>query len=142
MDDGRDLSQAPFPDGIALAMIAGEDPSGRPLVYVDSLPGPVVAETVIDLTPADTGGFVVVAFGPQDPTVPIVLGRLRTPAPQAIAPRSTERIALTAANEITLTCGKASITLTRSGKIVLRGTYILSRSSGPNRIKGGSIELN
>lgn len=41
-----------------------------------------------------------------------------------------------------LRCGKASITLTRSGKIILRGTYISSRSSGVIRIKGGSVQIN
>ncbi|TIP53764.1 MAG: DUF2345 domain-containing protein, partial [Mesorhizobium sp.] len=53
-----------------------------------------------------------------------------------------ERLDLSAEREIVLRCGKASITLTRTGKIILRGTYILSRSSGPNKIKGGSIQLN
>ena len=49
---------------------------------------------------------------------------------------------LSADKEIVLKCGKASITLTRAGKILIRGAYLLSRSSGPNRIKGGSIQLN
>ena len=37
---------------------------------------------------------------------------------------------------------KASITLTSAGKILLRGAYILNRSSGVNRIKGGSVQIN
>jgi hypothetical protein len=41
-----------------------------------------------------------------------------------------------------LRCGKASITLTSAGKVLIRGTYVLSRSSGVNKIKGGSIQLN
>jgi hypothetical protein len=32
--------------------------------------------------------------------------------------------------------------LSSDGKITTRGTYLLSRSSGVNRIQGGSIELN
>ena len=44
--------------------------------------------------------------------------------------------------EIVLSCGESSITLTRAGKILIRGKYVLSRSSGVNRIKGGSIQLN
>ena len=47
---------------------------------------------------------------------------------------------LTADKEIELRCGKASITLTKAGKILLRGEYLLSRSSGVNRIKGGSVD--
>ncbi|RYY77088.1 MAG: hypothetical protein EOO52_06265 [Gammaproteobacteria bacterium] len=44
--------------------------------------------------------------------------------------------------EITLSCGEASITLTKAGKILLRGTYLQSRSSGVNRILGGSVQVN
>ena len=44
--------------------------------------------------------------------------------------------------EIVFECGKASITLTKSGKILIRGAYLLSRSSGVNRIKGGSVQIN
>jgi len=40
-----------------------------------------------------------------------------------------ERIRFSAQKEIVLQCGKASITLTRAGKILIWGTYLLSRSS-------------
>lgn len=53
-----------------------------------------------------------------------------------------ERLELRADREISLRCGKASITLTRAGKVLIRGTYLLSRSSGVNRIKGGSVQIN
>jgi len=53
-----------------------------------------------------------------------------------------ERIDLKAENQITLKCGKASITLTNAGKVIIRGTYLLNRSSGVNRIKGGSVQIN
>ena len=53
-----------------------------------------------------------------------------------------EQLVLTAQNEIVLRCGKASLTLTRAGKVLIRGTYLLSRSSGVNRIKGGSVQIN
>jgi len=41
-----------------------------------------------------------------------------------------------------LRCGDASITLTRAGKVVIQGNYILSRSSGYNKIKGAAIDIN
>ena len=47
-----------------------------------------------------------------------------------------------AKEQMTLKCGKASITLTKDGKILLRGTYISSRSSGTQRILGGSVQIN
>ena len=53
-----------------------------------------------------------------------------------------KRVVIEGAEEITLKCGKASITLTKSGKILIRGTYLSNRSSGVNRILGGSVQIN
>ena len=47
-----------------------------------------------------------------------------------------------ALDQLVLRCGKASITLTKAGKVLIQGTYLSSRSSGVNRIKGGSVQLN
>ena len=38
--------------------------------------------------------------------------------------------------------GEASIEMHRDGRIVLRGTHIASYSSGANKMRGTSIELN
>ncbi|MFA7060615.1 MAG: DUF6484 domain-containing protein [Pedobacter sp.] len=53
-----------------------------------------------------------------------------------------KRITFDAQEEIELRCGKSSITLTKAGKVLIRGAYLLSRSSGTNRIKGGSVQIN
>lgn len=53
-----------------------------------------------------------------------------------------ERVTLEASKEIVLRCGKSSLTLTRAGKIIIRGKYVLSDSSGVNRIQGGSVQIN
>jgi hypothetical protein len=53
-----------------------------------------------------------------------------------------KRVIFDAKDEVVLRCGKASITLTRAGKVLIRGEYLLSRSSGVNRIKGGSVQIN
>jgi len=53
-----------------------------------------------------------------------------------------KRIVIDAEQEIVLRCGEASITLTSSGKVLIRGNYLLSRSAGANRIKGGSVQIN
>lgn len=52
------------------------------------------------------------------------------------------RVVIDAADEIVIRCGKASITLRRNGRIVVRGTYVETDSEGLNRIKGGAIKIN
>jgi hypothetical protein len=56
--------------------------------------------------------------------------------------RRREAPCVDAKEELTLRCGKASITLTRAGKVIVQGTYVLHKSSGVMRIKGGSVQLN
>jgi hypothetical protein len=91
---------------------------------------------------------VALLFEDGNPTRPLVIGAIQRPNgsphqnPQVTAELDGERLVLNADREIVLRCGKASITLTRAGKVLIRGTYLLSRSSGVNRIKGGSVQLN
>jgi hypothetical protein len=53
-----------------------------------------------------------------------------------------QRVELRGDDEVVLSCGEASITLRRSGRVVVRGTYVETRSKGVNRIKGGSVQIN
>jgi hypothetical protein len=78
----------------------------------------------------------------------------RRPEPQLIPAARTDestpleafvdgkRVVIDAGDEIVLRCGKASITLRRNGRIVIRGSYIETRSQGTNRIRGGSVQIN
>jgi hypothetical protein len=69
----------------------------------------------------------------------------RSAAPAAPLPAESmipEELVICAANQLTIRCGESSITLTAAGKIILRGKYIVSRSSGVQRIKGGSVQIN
>lgn len=52
------------------------------------------------------------------------------------------KLEISAADEITLRCGKASITLNKQGKILIKGEHMLNRMSGAYKIKSGSIQLN
>ena len=64
---------------------------------------------------------------------------------QADVPRLTaapDEITIVEGKQLTIRCGESSITLTAAGKIILRGKYIVSRSSGVQRIKGGSVQIN
>ena len=100
------------------------------------------------------GREVVLMFEEGNPHKPVVMGIIQCPEESqsneiagtkqlAIdAGINGERIVFKADEEMVLCCGKASITLTRAGKVLIRGTYLLSRSSGVNRINGGSVQLN
>jgi hypothetical protein len=52
------------------------------------------------------------------------------------------RVKIVAKDEIVLECGQASITLRRNGKIIVRGTYVETYSTGTNRVKGGQVRIN
>jgi Domain of unknown function (DUF6484) len=135
--------------------LVGFTAAGVPLV---ALPGgansePLAADTTVALTPGQIGSQVVLCFAGGDQRQSIILGCLVAPVvPQteATAAAATKpvyelndrRLEFTAQDEIVLRCGKASITLTQAGKVLIRGEYLLSRSAGVNRIKGGSVQIN
>ena len=68
--------------------------------------------------------------------------KVQEAAPAIEALVDGKRVVLEAQDEIVLRCGKASITLRRNGRIVIRGTYVETRAEGTNRIKGGSVQIN
>jgi len=134
-------------DGVVVAALTGFDDGGAPRVAFPGNPlrRPVSARSTVALGPADIGKDVAVSFEQGDPARPIVLGKLWQPeaAPPAVrAEVEKERLVLSADKEIVLQCGASSITLTKAGKVLIRGAYLLSRSSGVNRIKGGSVQIN
>jgi len=133
--------------GVLVAVLLGLDPDGAPLLKMEGADkAPLVARSLVALTPSDIGRDAVVAFEGGDPESPVILGLIAAPAARAAESVSVEldgdRITLTAEREVVLRCGKASLTLTRAGKVLIRGDYVLSRSSGVNRIKGGSVQIN
>lgn len=75
---------------------------------------------------------------PTGATCPIINAELQTDTVHL----DGKRVVLEGQEEVVLKCGEASITLTRNGKVVIRGKYLLSRSSGVNRILGGSVQVN
>jgi hypothetical protein len=141
-------------DGVSIGKLHGFDASGRPLVDFPESPtgGPLPVRTTIAPTSDDVGREVALLFEGGAADRPILMGFLQAPRAlggersAAAAPREVqldgERLVLSAQQEIVLRCGKASITLTRAGKVLIRGAYLLSRSSGVNRIKGGSVQIN
>ena len=135
------------------AILHGFALDDRPLLTgVHGLPGEVVtAMSTVALTREQLGSTVVCVFDEGDLRRPIVIGVLCQPghaaSTSAAEARVTvvadnERLVLSAEREVTLRCGDASITLTRAGKVVISGTYVVSRSSGYNKIKGAAVDIN
>ncbi|WP_293268150.1 DUF6484 domain-containing protein [Neptunomonas sp.] len=138
---------------VVIGVLAGIDQAGVPLVVFPESQSPIglPARATVILNNDDIGREVALLFEGGDASRPLVIGRIQPRQPAVKQePESDplnvqmdgDSITLSAAKEVVLKCGKASITLTRAGKILIRGTYLLSRSSGANRIKGGSIQLN
>lgn len=80
----------------------------------------------------------------QDEVDPQTSTESGTEKPDAVTNATIDgkRVVLEGREEVVLKCGEASITLTRAGKILIRGKYILNRSTGVNRILGGSVQVN
>jgi hypothetical protein len=98
-----------------------------------------------------------------DPLRPIIIGAVRETFPAnaspplvphsrpATAAPATEnrslvldldRLVIEGRDEVVLRCGQGSITLRADGKIVIKGTQLVSRASDTNKIRGASVQIN
>lgn len=135
--------------GTLLALV---DDGLTPLVrYVDGTAVHTAkARSVVDLHGPHIGRPVVLMFEGADPLRPLVMGVVRQPQawPDAAPPSQVkvdadgERLIISAAEQMVLRCGKSSITMTKAGKVVIRGVHVSSVSEGANRVSGGSVHLN
>lgn len=150
-------------EGTRIGRIVHIDASGQAFVdFPGNYVGPVVARTTTSAKTAilraenSVGREVLLTFANNDPHLPIILDTMYSlidelvesevlvfekNLPQEVA-LDGKRISFEAAEEIVLQCGKASITLTKAGKVLIKGEYVLSHSSGENRIRGGSVSVN
>ena len=143
--------------GIVIGTLSEVSGNGQPTVYYPGIATdkPLPATSAVNLGPQKSGQEVALGFVNGDPFLPIILGLIQKPGEQEEpAARGTgdaqsvnvkidgERLTLSAEHEIVLQCGKSSITLTRAGKVILKGAYLSTHSTGVNRIKGGSVQIN
>lgn len=132
----------------------------------------IPAMSTLAINPEHSGRQVALLFTQGDLNNPLIIGLIHSPLQELIdgfeittiqndkdqqtafeaeAPKTDaspdayidgKRVVLEGREEVVLKCGEASITLTKGGKILIRGKYILNRSSGVNRILGGSVQVN
>jgi hypothetical protein len=169
MADDKMLHQVPNPDsssqfrieGIRIGKIAGVKGSDILVDFPGNLLGPIPArltssvEEKLRNTNA-AGRDALLVFKENDPGQPVIIDTLYSLLHE-ITDRSSDtlevkkpeevsvdqkRICIEAQEEIVLRCGEASITLTQAGKVIIKGNYLLSRSSGANRIKGCTVRIN
>lgn len=140
-----------LPEVVIGELIAITDDGCTPLVLYPGQPGSAAlrARSILDMHGAHIGKSVVLSFENGDITKPIVMGVLRESGDRPLdAPGQVqidadgERMVVSAKEQMVLQCGKASITLTKAGKVLIQGSFVSSRSTGVNRIKGGSVQLN
>lgn len=149
-------------EGTRIGKITDVTDCGQVLVvFPDIQGGPVEARLASSVVEGirrknSVGREVLLAFENNDPRHPIIIDTLHsfideiTEEPSSVLePGKAEevtidgkRITFDARDEIVIKCGKASITLTKAGKVLIRGDYVDSRSSGLNRITGGSVQIN
>jgi hypothetical protein len=145
--EGRSLHGA-----IVGVLIGFQDEGRTPLVIFAGQYGEaaIPARATQDLHGAHIGKDVVLVFEEGDPRRPIVVGLMQRAGSAQLAPSAGQvevdadgtRMIVTAKEQLVLRCGSASITLTKAGKVIIEGAYVSSSSSGVNRVKGGSIQLN
>lgn len=148
--------------GFCVGQIVHITKDGRALVdYAGNQGGPVEARSVIDEKSNQDNHCqenipVLLVFENGDPTLPIIVGIVRETLYPSTSLKEVafsvkrpqeaildgRKVSLDAKEEIVLRCGKSSLTLRKDGKIIVKGTQIVSQASGINKIKGASIRIN
>lgn len=131
--------------GVRITTIEGVDERGRPVVLgADGNPcsaavmwsaqHPTWSECVglrVAVAPVDTSDFEAEL---------LVIGLLD--AAPSVSTTPPEVLRFEGRREVVIECGKAKIAMRADGRIEIRGGHLISRSSGPNKIKGGSVHIN
>lgn len=150
---------ATIPAGATVGWIARVDDQGIWVDAADDDAGPRLALSVVPLSRAELDAAAadrrdVVLMSVVGTGQPVLLGLCQpVPPVEAKLPADAEgieasvdgdsrKLRIEGQDEVVLRCGKASITLRRNGRVVIRGVQVESRATGRNRIKGGAVLIN
>ena len=143
---------APSIAGLVIGRLMGLGEEDQVEVHLVGSAKTTRSRSMVPVTADDVGREVAVALSGPGQQDPLVVGFVQSAAELArsrAAPgRHLEarldgtRVVLEAEQEIELRCGKSTLLLRADGKIVLRGENLVSSAAGPNRIRGGSVQIN
>lgn len=129
---------------VVLGEVVGTDDQRKPVVRWENGPTEGQSAEVTRATSdtdwaASNGARVALVFEGGSGDRPIVLAVLGARPDGASIP---DAVRLESSEELVIECGKAKIAMRADGRIEIRGGYLISRSTGANKIKGGSVHIN
>jgi hypothetical protein len=158
----REESYPSFESALRVGKVVAADQEGKIFVdYSGNQKGPILARLTSSAREnlrleSYAGREVLLGFEDDAPLCPIIIDTLHSTidgrevplneTAEADAPKrvhtTPKRLTLEAEEEVVLRCGDGSITITSAGKVLIKGKYLVSRSSGTNSIKGSSVRIN
>ena len=143
--------------GALAGHLAGIDEEGRILFTEHGAPAPYAVEIGLPLGDAEVaaaaraGRRALVIKPDNQPRQPVLVALLRERISAEARDKTVgepatringQAVAIDAQQSLELSCGRARITLHSDGRIELNGDYLLSRSRGPIKLKGATIDIN
>lgn len=144
-------------DGVRVGLLVSVDKDGQIVVDYPANPvHPLYARSVIDIGMADENKETLLAFENGNPQLPIIIGLIKKQpvitetSKEVLLNRENvkditidgERIIFDAKKEIVLRCGEGSVKIRQDGKVIIKGTNIVSRAKATNKIKGAAVNIN
>jgi Domain of unknown function (DUF6484) len=136
------------PGPTALATIVALGSNGEPWIELgNGRSRRRSAATIAALGPSAVGREALVCFSGRS-RKPVILGLIRKPGDEPPGETTLDltvnrrRVVVAADEELSFRCGKASITLTANGKVVIQGADLVSSAQRINRIRGGAVRIN